>query len=129
MTATLEGGEWSAACPGRTLPLGKTRYPLYRRLGWPQGLSGRAENLVPTGIPSRTVQPVAQWLHRLSYPAHERKAIVLLKINAEGNMDGKHSQQALSTSGVLRNFFSVGGEGVQQMQLRTENRENGDLGA
>jgi len=25
-------GEWSAARPGRTLPPGKTRYPLYRRL-------------------------------------------------------------------------------------------------
>jgi len=33
MTAALEGGDWSAACPGRTLPPGKTRYPLYRRLG------------------------------------------------------------------------------------------------
>ena len=57
MTAALEGGEWSAARPGRTLSLGKTRYPLYRRLGGPQGRSGRAENLVPTGIRSRTVQP------------------------------------------------------------------------
>ena len=58
MTAALEGGEWSAARPGRTLPLGKTRYPLYRRLGGTQARSGRAENLVPTGIRSRTVQPV-----------------------------------------------------------------------
>ena len=37
MTAALEGGEWSAACRGRTLPPGKTRYPLYRRLGGAQG--------------------------------------------------------------------------------------------
>jgi len=29
---------------------GKTRYPLYRRLGGPQGRSGRAENLVPPGF-------------------------------------------------------------------------------
>ena len=36
----------------------KTRYLLYKRLGEPQGRSGRAENLVPTGIWSRTVQPV-----------------------------------------------------------------------
>ena len=57
MTAALEGGEWSAARPGRTLPTGKTRYPFYRRLVGPQGRSGRAENLVPTGIRSRTVQP------------------------------------------------------------------------
>ena len=58
MTVALEGGEWWAACPGRTLPAGKTRYPFYRRLGEPQGWSGRVENLVPTGIRSRTVQPV-----------------------------------------------------------------------
>ena len=58
MTAPLEGGEWSAARTGRTLPPGKTRYPFYMRLGGPQGRSGRAENLVRTGIRSRTVQPV-----------------------------------------------------------------------
>jgi len=58
MTAALEGGEWSAACPVRSLPPGKMRYPLYRKLGGPQGRSGRAENLVPTGIRSQTIQPV-----------------------------------------------------------------------
>jgi len=58
MTVALEGGEWSAARPGRTLPPGKTRHPFYRRLGGPQGRSGRAENFVPTGIRSRTIQPV-----------------------------------------------------------------------
>jgi len=46
MTAALEGGEWSAACPGRTLPPGKTWFPFYRRLGGSQRWSGRAENLV-----------------------------------------------------------------------------------
>jgi len=50
MTTALEGGEWSAACPGCTLTLGKTWYPFYRRLGGPQGRSGRVENLVPIGI-------------------------------------------------------------------------------
>jgi len=58
MTAALEEGEWSAARPGSTLPPRKTRYPFYRRLSGPQGRSGRAENLVPTGIRSRTVQSV-----------------------------------------------------------------------
>jgi len=58
MTAALEGGEWSAARPGHTLAPAETRYPFYRRLGGPQGRSGRAENLVTTGIRSRTVQPV-----------------------------------------------------------------------
>jgi len=77
MTAALGGCEWSAAHPGRTLPPGKTRYSLYRRLGGPQGRSGQVENLVPTGIRSRTVQPVAQSLYRLSYPI---PPIVLLDI-------------------------------------------------
>ena len=50
--------EWSAACPGRILPPGKTRYPFNRRLGGPQGQSGRAENLIPTRSQSQTVQPI-----------------------------------------------------------------------
>jgi len=50
MTAALEGGEWSAARPGRTAPQGKKIYPFYRRLGGPQGQSGWAENLVPLGF-------------------------------------------------------------------------------
>jgi len=58
MTAELEGGEWSAARPGHTVPPRKTRYPFYRRVGGPQGRYGRAENLVPTGIWSRNVQPM-----------------------------------------------------------------------
>ena len=70
MTAALGGGEWSAARPGRTLPPGKNRYPFYRRLGWPQGRSGREENLVVTGIRSRTVQPLVSHYTELSYPAH-----------------------------------------------------------
>ena len=71
MTAALEEGEWSAARPGRTLPPGKTRHPFYRRLGEPQGRTGRAENLVPTGIRSWTVQPLVSrytdWATRPSY--------------------------------------------------------------
>jgi hypothetical protein len=54
MTTALERGEWSASCPGRTLPPGKTRYTLYRRLGGPQGRSGRAENLASPGFDPRT---------------------------------------------------------------------------
>ena len=80
MTVALEGGEWPAARLGRTLPPGKTRYPLYRRLGGPQGRSGRAENLVPTGIRSRTAQPLAQSLYQLSYPATNPYFIATLTI-------------------------------------------------
>ena len=73
MTAAQEGGEWSAARPCRTLHPGKDRYPFYRRVGGPQGRFERAENLVPTGIRSRTVQPVVQSLYRLSYQTHTSK--------------------------------------------------------
>ena len=70
MTAALEGGVWSEVRPGHILPPGNTRYPFYRRLGGPQGRSGRAENLVPTGIRPRTVKPVVSlytdWATRLT---------------------------------------------------------------
>jgi len=42
------------------LPPGKTRYVLYRRLGGPQGRSGRVRKISPPpGFDPRTVQPVA----------------------------------------------------------------------
>jgi len=47
-------GTRRASRPGRSLSLGKTRFPFYRWLGGTQGRSGREENLVPTGIRSRT---------------------------------------------------------------------------
>ena len=58
MIAAPEWDEWSAALPGRTFPTGKTWYPLYRGLGGPQGRSGRAKNLAPSGFDPRTVEPV-----------------------------------------------------------------------
>jgi hypothetical protein len=38
-------GEGSTSRPGRSLPLGKTRYPLYRRLGGPQGRYGQVRKI------------------------------------------------------------------------------------
>ena len=58
MATALEVGEGSAAHPGRTLPPGKTLYPLYWKLRGPQGRSGRAENLASPGFDPRTIQPV-----------------------------------------------------------------------
>jgi hypothetical protein len=69
-TSALEGSEWSAARSGRTLPPGKNRYPLNRRLAGPQGRFGRAENLVPTEIRSPGRPARSQSLYRLSYRAH-----------------------------------------------------------
>jgi hypothetical protein len=53
-------GEGSASRLGRSLPPGKTRYPLYRRLGRYQGRSGQVRKISPPlGFDSWTVQPVA----------------------------------------------------------------------
>ena len=42
------------------LPPGKTRYPLYRRLGGPRGRSGQVRKISPPPeFDPRTVQPVA----------------------------------------------------------------------
>ena len=60
MTTALEGGEGSASHPGRSLPPGKTRYPLYRRLRGPQDRSGEVRKISPlTGFDPRNVQPLA----------------------------------------------------------------------
>jgi len=57
--------------PRLLLTPGKTRYPLYRKLGGPQGRSGQVrENLAPTGIRSPDRPARSQSLHRLRYPAH-----------------------------------------------------------
>jgi hypothetical protein len=59
--SALEGGEGSASRPGHFLPLGKTLYPLYGRLGGPQGRSGQVRKISPPpGFDPRTVQPVAR---------------------------------------------------------------------
>ena len=56
----LEGVEGSASHPGHSLPQGKTQYPLYRRLGGPQGQSGQVRKISPPpGFDPQTVHPVA----------------------------------------------------------------------
>jgi hypothetical protein len=54
-------GEGTESRPDRSLPPGKTRYSLYRRLGGPQGRSGEVRKIspLPPGFDLRTVQPVA----------------------------------------------------------------------
>ena len=71
MTTALEGGEGSESRPSRSLPPGKTWYPLYRRLGGPPGpVWTGAKNLAPTGIRSPVCPARSQSLYRLSYLAH-----------------------------------------------------------
>ena len=55
-----------------TLPLRNTRYPLYRRLGAPQGQSERARKISPPpGFDPRTVQPVASRYTDWAIAAHK----------------------------------------------------------
>ena len=77
MTTALGGSEGSASRPGRFLPPGKTRYPLYRRLGGPQGGSGQVQNILPsTGIRTPDRPVCSQSLYRLSYPAHTLSVVI-----------------------------------------------------
>jgi hypothetical protein len=53
------------------LPPGKTRYPLYRRLGGPQGRFGRVRKLSPPpGFDPRTVKPLANRYTDWAIPGH-----------------------------------------------------------
>ena len=53
-------GEGSESHSGRSLPPGKTRYPLYGGLGGPQGRSGQVRKISPPpGFDPRSVQPIA----------------------------------------------------------------------
>jgi hypothetical protein len=58
LTSALDGGGQLHVLA--VLPPGNTQYQLYRRLGGPQGRSGRVRKISPPpGFDLRTVQPVA----------------------------------------------------------------------
>ena len=63
------GGQHHATA---ALPPGKTRYALYRRLGGPQGPSGRVRKIsLPPAFDPRTVHPVASRYTDWAILAHE----------------------------------------------------------
>jgi hypothetical protein len=60
------------------LPLGKTRDPLYRRLGVPQGRSGQVRKISPPPLfDPLTVQPVASHYTDCAIPAPCKDPVVL----------------------------------------------------
>ena len=64
------GGQRHAP-PSLFAPGKGTRYPLYRRLGGPQGGSGRVQKISPEpGFDPRTVHPVASRYTDYAIPAH-----------------------------------------------------------
>ena len=70
MTVALEGGEWSAARPGRILPPGIDSVPTLQKAGWAPGPVWAGGKSCPhrDWIPDRPAR--SQSLYRLSYPAH-----------------------------------------------------------
>ena len=59
LSSALDGVGGQRHAPA-VLPPGKTRYPLYRRLGGPQGRSGQVRKISPPpGFDHLTIQPVA----------------------------------------------------------------------
>jgi hypothetical protein len=70
LTSALEGVGVQRHAPA-ALPPGKTRYPLYRRLGGSQCRSERVRKISPPpGFDTRTVQPVASRYTDWAIPAH-----------------------------------------------------------
>ena len=60
LTSALDGGGWLTPLPGRFTPGKEIRYPFYRRLGWPQGLSGPVRKISPApGFDLLTIQLIS----------------------------------------------------------------------
>ena len=80
MTAALEGGEWSAARPGRTLPPGKDTVPISQEAGWAPGLVWTGGKSRPNRNSVLDRPARSQVLYQLSYTTHETQ------INGRVNM-------------------------------------------
>jgi hypothetical protein len=83
-TSALDGGEWSASCPGRALPPGKEPpVPIVQEAGWAsepvwtQRLEGKNPLPLP-GIEPRSPSGPArsQTLYCLSYPAPRKYSTI-----------------------------------------------------
>ena len=103
MTAALEGVSGQRHAPAALYP--RERPGTHFTGGWvgPRaGLDGR-KNLVPTGIRSRTIQPVAQSLYRLSYLTPKKRKY-RIKIPVE-SMFYTHHQLCRIQRWVLKEKF------------------------
>ena len=68
LTSVLDGGGWSVPHPGHCAPPVKNQYPMYRRLGGPQGRCGRVHQILPSaGIPPPDRPACSESLYQLSY--------------------------------------------------------------
>ena len=79
LTSALDGGGWLTRRPGCFSPRKDTWYPLYRRLGGPQGWYGRVRKISPPpGIDPPTIQPVASLYTDWAIPDHRSFIFLVL---------------------------------------------------
>ena len=107
------GGQHHA--PGALLP-GKTQYPLYRRLGGPQGQPGRVQIIShPPGFSPQTIRPIASRYTYWAIPAHLLNGITWCKhlfvcVGIHQQLPGSvspHSSSAWPTEGWQRRLEYV----------------------
>ena len=94
------------------LPPGKTRYALYRRLGRPQGRSGRVRKISPPPVFDRwTVQPVASRYTDCAIPAPSLATILTVKARLKlvHNLSSPWRSIAKSSHGQLFLYNQVSG--------------------
>ena len=83
------------------LPPGKARYPLYRRLGGPQGPSGRVRKIsTPSGFDPRTIQPVASHHTDRAVPARSGNIRSWISSTNEKNGEQRWGCQLCMLHGV-----------------------------
>jgi hypothetical protein len=88
------------------LPLGNTQYPSYRRLGGPQGRSGRVRKISsPTGFRSPDRSARSELLYRLSYPGPKCVITLIIPVviwsNGIVTKDLKENLEAIIVAGCL----------------------------
>ena len=78
LTSVLDGIGWSTPRPGRFTPGKETPCPSYRRVGEPQGRSGRVRKISPPpGLAAPNRPARSELLYRLSYPGPRSCASIL----------------------------------------------------
>jgi hypothetical protein len=101
------------------LPPGKeTRYPLYRRLGRPQGRSGRLRKILPPpGFDPRTVQPVASRYTDRAIPAHNNISVVIIIVVVFSVISFVYAMHLLICADCIIDFCTVKSEGTQTRMM------------
>ena len=90
------------------LPPGKTRYPLYRWLGGPQGRSGRVQKISPPPwFNPRTVHPIASSYTDCAIPAPWRMT---------GTLHKDHNTFLIISKWILLRMGNVSGRGYREDQ-------------